>query len=111
MKKLEPKCLKGEIGMAITNRGELLPCCRCDDPKSYRNDESLWNLMQASKIDEFDTIDEILFLDEWQIFVENLKNHKGPICCFDLCEKEKKEEQKQIYKTFDNGNLKNQQER
>lgn len=111
MKKLEPKCLNGEIEMAVTNRGELIPCCRCDDPTSYKTNETLWNLMQASKIDEFDNIDEIFLLEEWTEFIENLKNHQGPKCCWDMCDADKKQKDKQISKKFSEGNLITKQER
>jgi len=39
MKKLDPKCLNNKMQVALTNKGELIPCCYCDtkltrqDPK------------------------------------------------------------------------------
>ena len=29
---LDPQCFNGKMSFAVTNRGHLIPCCRCDDP-------------------------------------------------------------------------------
>jgi len=85
---LDPLCLKGKIAMAITNRGELIPCCRCDDPHTI-NDPEFQKLLKVSKISDYETIEEILQTDEWKKFEKNLRNHIGPKGCWYTCRKNK----------------------
>ena len=81
--KLNPQCFR-TLSMAVTNTGYLLPCCYCDDKCTF-DDIEFQKLMSASKIDEHETLDEIVFSKEWKDFEENLRNHKGPPCCFQVC--------------------------
>jgi len=84
---LNPLCF-GKLPMAVTNTGYLLPCCYCDDKWTFEDIE-FQKLMAASKIEEHNTLDEIIFSKEWKDFEENLRNHKGPPCCFQVCQKSK----------------------
>lgn len=86
MKKLDPKCLKGEMQAALTNRGELIPCCYCDTQRTLADPE-FQKLLKVSKIKDYDTIEEIYLTKEWIEFVDNLKNNKGPWACWRTCEK------------------------
>jgi|SRR6056297_779578 len=97
---LDPQCFKGTIAYAVTNRGHLIPCCRCDDPATM-NDPEFQKLLAVSKISDYDNIDEILSTKEWIEFVENLKNHKGPHACFHTCRKNKEEKNTQVLKMID----------
>lgn len=85
---LDPLCIKGKIAMAITNRGELIPCCRCDDPHTI-NDNEFQKLLAVSKISDYNSIDEILDTEEWRNFEENLRNNRGPQACWNTCKKDK----------------------
>ena len=84
MKKLDPECFKGNIGFAVTNRGELIPCCYCDVPNTI-NDPKFAKLLAVSKLSEVDCIQEILLTDEWQEFYSDLLNNKGPPACWNTC--------------------------
>lgn len=98
--KLDPLCFKNEIPLAVTNRGHLIPCCRCDIPHTI-NDPEFQKLLSVSKISEVDHIDEILLSDEWIQFYNNLKNNKGPKACFDVCRADKTEKNKLRVTTID----------
>jgi len=97
---LDPLCIKGKISMAITNRGELIPCCRCDDPHTI-NDPEFQKLLKVSKISDYDNIDEILKNKEWKEFEENLKNNIGPQACWYTCKKDKSKEDTQVLTVVD----------
>ena len=58
--KFRPKCLKGEIQTALTNRGHLIPCCYCDE-KWALDTPQLKRLTDVSKVSEVEDIEEILF--------------------------------------------------
>lgn len=82
--KLDPKCLRDDMQMAITNEGHLIPCCYCDSGHT-RDDPLYIKLLKVSKISDYETIDEILNTPEWQEFEENLKQHIGPRACVNTC--------------------------
>ena len=48
MAKFKPKCLKGEIQTAYTNRGHLIPCCYCDEEEDLATPQ-LQRLTNVSK--------------------------------------------------------------
>ena len=101
---LDPKCIKGEIPFAITNRYQLIPCCRLDDLVNA-NDPEYLKLLSVSTISDENTIEQILSSTEWIDFVNNLKNNKGPAECFRTCGKNKLEKAKRIiYKIHPNTN-------
>ena len=84
--KLDPKCFYGHFAMAITNTGYLLPCCYCDENDiEYNSDPGFNKLVFASKIDDHETVEDIVFSKEWKDFEENLRNHKGPTGCIRNC--------------------------
>ena len=70
--KFKPKCLKGEIQTAYTNRGHLIPCCYCDEPWALR-EPSLKALTAVSKVSEAKNIEEIVLSKPWQKFAKDLK--------------------------------------
>jgi hypothetical protein len=97
---LDPQCFKGTIAFAVTNRGHLIPCCRCDDPPTVRDPE-FQKLLAVSKISDYNSIEEILATKEWLEFEENLRNHKGPDACIKTCRKNKEEKDTQVLKMID----------
>ena len=86
--KLDPLCFKDEIGLAVTNRGHLIPCCRCDEPHTI-DDPEFKKLLAVSKISDVDDVNEILLSKEWIQFYKNLLNNKGPKACIDTCRADK----------------------
>lgn len=84
MKKLDPKCLDNRMQAAITNRGELIPCCYCDTEKTLE-DSKFQQLLKVSKISDYDTIEEIYLTKEWINFKKDLENDKGPWACQTIC--------------------------
>ena len=83
--KFEPKCIKGETHMALTNRGHLIPCCRCDEDWSLKT-PAFQKLLKVSKVSEVEDIEEILYSKEWMEFEENLRTEKKiPEICVQHC--------------------------
>ena len=83
--KLDPKCLNNKQGaFAMTNRGELIPCCWLDTDQQ-REEIEYKELLLASRIDDYDSIEEIYLTDEWIQFYENLKNGIGFLKCHEIC--------------------------
>jgi len=84
---LDPKCLTGgQEAFAITNRGELIPCCWLDNQVNRRDPDYI-KLLIASHIQDYDSIEEILFTDEWLEFQDNLKKGIGFTICHLVCKK------------------------
>jgi len=84
---LDPKCLDDrQPSFGLTNRGELIPCCWMDNQVN-RHDEDYQKLLAVSKIEDYDSIDEILFTDEWIQFSKNISNGIGFISCHHVCKK------------------------
>lgn len=88
MDKLDPQCFKNNIAFAVTNRGELIPCCMCDDPPTI-NDPEFKKLLAVSKISDHNTIEDILRTKQWKKFYKNLKRHTGPAACWQTCRSNK----------------------
>ena len=86
---LDPMGLKNEVHVAITNQGELIPCCYLDNPKNNLDPEYK-KLLKVSKINDYDNIEEIYLTKEWIEFAENLRNHKGFSACRNICPKHRK---------------------
>ena len=97
---LDPKCIKGEMSFAVTNRGHVIPCCRLDTSETMRDTE-FQKLLAVSEISKVNSIAEILSTDEWLSFLNNLKENKGPAECFTTCSKNKLKKDIQVKKTFD----------
>lgn len=100
---LDPLCFKGEIAMAVTNRGELIPCCRCDNPWNSA-DPNFKKLLSVSKVSKDNKVDDILKKPEWKEFRKNLKKNIGPPSCVTTCRKEKPEKDIQILKKINTEN-------
>ena len=97
---LDPDCFKGKAAFAVSNRGHLIPCCMCDDPKTM-DDPEFQKLLDVSSISEFKSINDIIKQKEWIEFFENLRNNKGPYACYYICRKTRKEEETQVLKIMD----------
>lgn len=96
---LNPKCLtEKQDSFGLTNRGELIPCC-WTDTQINNNYEPFWQLTQVSKIEDFNSIEEILDQDEWKNFYKDLMNNKGYPMCHWVCRKgvEEKQQVQTIY--------------
>ena len=83
----EPKCmLQGNDRRqqaAVTNRGHLIPCCWIDQTEELKH-PTMQKMLAVSKIDEVESIDEILLSEPWQKFAKDLaeRNMKEimPVC-------------------------------
>jgi len=84
---LDPKCLNGgQEAFAITNRGEVIPCCWLDT-SVQKKEVDYGMLALASNLDDYDSIEEILLQDEWVEFRNNLRQGKGFGICHLVCKK------------------------
>ena len=77
---LSPLCLPDKEGtrldkmpMAVNNRGYLLPCCWCDE-KNIINSKQFKPLYDVSKLEDYNSINEILETKEWIEFENDLIN-------------------------------------
>lgn len=102
---LDPQCMKEEMSYAVTNRGQLIPCCRCDDPPTV-NDPKFSMLLLASRIEDYDTIEEILLQPEWIEFKNDLENNIGPYACWYTCRVDKPQEDIQEHVFIENDKIK-----
>ncbi len=103
---LEPRCMpaKGSIERrmqaAITNRGELIPCCWFDQTRA-REDPVIRQMYKVSKISEHNSIEDILKTKEWQEFAKNLAeknlNKVRPICIYH-CKRRTGEDRQKVHK-------------
>jgi hypothetical protein len=85
---IDPKCFDDrQPGFALTNCGELIPCCWADGFPKNDKDPTYQKLLKVSKIADYDSIDEILMTDEWLEFAENLSKGKGMQVCYEVCKK------------------------
>lgn len=98
---IDPRCLNKKQPMfASTKFGELIPCCWLDIDDN-REDPEYQKLLSVSKIADYESIEEILFTDEWLEFAEYIKNKQSPIKgCWKKCKKGSVSK-KQIYLTKD----------
>ena len=93
---LDPKCINGDQeAFAITNRGEVIPCCWLDTyVQKMEHDYGMLTL--ASNLNDYDSIEEILLQDEWVDFRNNLKNGKGFDICHLICKKREAPQHKRM---------------
>ena len=97
MIELDPKCFKKEVSFAVTNRGQLIPCCYCDNPRTL-NDPKFQKLLEVSLINDYENIEDILKTKEWKQFIKDLENNIGPDACRRSCKKNKKPDEIQTTK-------------
>ena len=57
--------------VALTNRGELIPCCWMDQKEVVTTPE-VQKLLRVSRIKDYDKVEDILETKEWQEFANNL---------------------------------------
>jgi hypothetical protein len=95
---LDAKCFnKKQPAFAITNRGEVIPCCWLDT-KVQREEEDYQKLLAVSHLDDYDSVDEIFLTEEWVNFFENLSKGKGFTICHHVCKKRTVDQhKKEIY--------------
>lgn len=81
MTDLDPKCLKKEPSpgnaFALTNKGELIPCCWLDSHAGRTTDKEYQKLLSVSKVSDYENIEDIFLTEEWQLFLQNLYKGKG----------------------------------
>lgn len=83
-KNFKPACILNNKAVALTNKGELIPCCHLDTPKA-RMDPGIKPLYKVNKIDDYDSIEEILCQQEWIDFYNNLINGTPCETCLKVC--------------------------
>lgn len=74
---------------AVTNRGHLIPCCWLDTPNTLKH-PIMKKLLKVSKIDDHNSIEDILLTKEWQDFARNLtESNIDKILpeCYKMCKK------------------------
>ena len=82
--KMKPMCF-GKFPFAMTNKGELLPCCYCDSTKNM-NDPQFHPLLKVSKVSDYDKIDDIFETKEWKEFYDLLTKDIPPCwACLETC--------------------------
>lgn len=87
---MNPKCVDKkspqwkEYGHSA--KGFLMPCCWCDRI-STENDPLLHDLYKEHlHLDNVETIDEIIFSEEWQKFLDAMKDYRtAPEVCKYYC--------------------------
>lgn len=81
--KLDPKCLNEDAQLGHSAEGYILPCCMSD----HGAIPQLWK--EHLKIENVDSVDEILNSKEWISFFEMLRNNpnKSPSVCKRFCSK------------------------
>lgn len=84
MKKIYPKCLEKDAEYGNTARGFILPCCWLDTPDLFDGDAAFL-VKEKFKLDNVDSVDEILESDEWTQFYSDLRNDIGPKQCHSTC--------------------------
>lgn len=91
---LDPKCLdKRQAAFGFTNRGEVIPCCWLDTSRNDP-DPDYQRLLKVSRIEDYDSVEEIFLNPEWIEFVKNLKEGKGFRFCHTVCKKRDKPQHK-----------------
>ena len=87
---MKPMCFKGDMNLAVDNRGRLLPCCHCDTERMMK-DPDFKKLAENSYLKDHDHVNDILSNDHWLAFYESLENNRGPFACWDTCRNNKKQ--------------------
>jgi hypothetical protein len=83
-KDFKPACILANKAVALTNKGELIPCCHFDTVKG-RADPGIKAIYKINKIDDYDNIEEILYQQEWIDFYNNLINNNPCDTCIKVC--------------------------
>ena len=81
-----PKCFPNKQRtqqVALTNRGELIPCCWIDHRDRLEH-PTMVKMLKVSKVSDYENVEDIFKTKEWQEFAKNLaeKNMKEimPVC-------------------------------
>jgi len=84
---LDPKCFdRRQEAFALTNRMEVIPCCWLDTQVNRQNFE-YQQLLLASRLEDYDSVEEIFLTEEWIEFRNNLSKGKGFPLCHLVCRK------------------------
>ena len=82
-----PKCFPNKQRtqqVALTNRGELIPCCWIDHRDRLEH-PTMVKMLKVSKLSEVDKVEDILESKEWSEFADNLNNNIGLDVCYEIC--------------------------
>ena len=81
-----PKCFPNKQRTqpaALTNRGELIPCCWIDHRDRLKH-PTMVKMLKVSKVSDYENVEDIFKTKEWQDFAKNLaeKNMQEimPVC-------------------------------
>ena len=81
---MKPMCFE-RFPFAMSNKGELLPCCYCDSKKNMR-DPRFQPLVKVSKVSDYNKIDDIFETKEWKEFYDLLTKDIPPChACYQTC--------------------------
>ena len=73
--RFSPKCFphgkERRQQVALTNKGELIPCCWLDQRDKLKH-PTMVALLKVSKVDDYEKIEDIFKTNEWQEFAKNL---------------------------------------
>lgn len=112
--KLWPRCMGKHISKmdpAVTNRGHLVPCCFIDQQEEL-DDPIMKKMLKVSKISEHNSVEDILYSDEWKEFALNLNKSKRrswarqnmdkimPVCIIHCSYKDRKGENRHSTEEF-----------
>jgi len=81
---IKPMCIRGNMNLAVTNRGQLLPCCKCDTHRMMKDPE-FKKLVDNSYLTDYNSVNDILNNDYYKAFQESLERNRCPFACWDLC--------------------------
>ena len=85
--RFSPKCFphgkERRQQVALTNKGELIPCCWIDHRDRLEH-PTMVKMLKVSKVSDYENVEDIFKTKEWQEFAKNLaeKNMKEimPVC-------------------------------
>lgn len=82
---IDPKCLKDNKFYGYNINGFILPCCWADQPERIKEFSSL--MKEKFKINNANSVDEIINSDEWKNFYSTLINNpeQAPNTCKQYC--------------------------
>tara|TARA_Y100000034_G_C6511761_1_gene219936 strand:+ start:106 stop:375 length:270 start_codon:yes stop_codon:yes gene_type:complete len=86
----KPKCLEKGCSLSYHPSGYILPCCytRVNDGSNFRHGIISTLYKEELKIDNVDSIEEIIFSDEWRDFFDIIENKQDewPAICLKVCD-------------------------
>ena len=108
--RFSPKCFphgkERRQQVALTNKGELIPCCWLDQRDKLKH-PTMVALLKVSKVDDYEKIEDIFKTNEWQEFAKNLEQRNldkiMPVCIIHCAKRKGRDRQK--IETYTLGNM------